>query len=81
MPATTSSDRPEPIKFFDLQVNGFAGVDFQQPALGPREFTIALQALQAHQTRILLTLITDSVDALCARLQHFEALRRDNPLG
>jgi N-acetylglucosamine-6-phosphate deacetylase len=81
MPAPASTAQPESTKFFDLQVNGFAGVDFQQPALSPREFASALQALLAHHTRILLTLITDSVDALGAKLQHLEALRRDSPLG
>ena len=41
---------------FDLQVNGFAGVDFQQAALTQVELRHAVDGLRAHEThRILLT--------------------------
>jgi N-acetylglucosamine-6-phosphate deacetylase len=56
-------------RLFDLQVNGFAGVDFQ------RNFDAAMlehaaSALIRHGTgKILLTLITDHVDALCRKLE------------
>ena len=66
---------------FDLQVNGFAGIDFQQSALSPRDLRQAVDALRAHQThRILLTLITDEVDALCRKLEGIEKLREGDPL-
>jgi N-acetylglucosamine-6-phosphate deacetylase len=66
--------------FFDLQVNGFAGVDFQQDGLGARDLSRAVEALLRHRTdRILLTLITDRIDRLCARLERVEAARRRNP--
>lgn len=65
--------------FFDHQVNGFAGVDFQQPDLSAAQLGAALRALRERQTRILLTLITDRIDALCARLERLEALAREQP--
>jgi N-acetylglucosamine-6-phosphate deacetylase len=64
-------------RYVDLQVNGFAGVDFQEPGLGLREMTHAIRELRRHRTgRILLTLITDRVDALCSKLRSLERLRR-----
>jgi len=66
--------------FFDLQVNGFAGVDFQAAELSRAQLEFAVAGLQAHGTsRILLTLITDSVDRLEAKLRHIEALRAKSP--
>ena len=61
---------------FDLQVNGFAGVDFQKPGLSLDDLRRAVRALRAHQTqRIFLTLITDEIDALARKFAHLEALR------
>jgi N-acetylglucosamine-6-phosphate deacetylase len=56
--------------FFDLQVNGFAGVDFNSPALQPDGVSRALDAMRATGvTRCLPTLITSSFNdfAACAR--------------
>jgi N-acetylglucosamine-6-phosphate deacetylase len=56
--------------FFDLQVNGFAGVDFNAPGLDEGALGRALDALRATGvTRLLPTLITGSFDrfAACAR--------------
>jgi len=66
---------------FDLQVNGFAGVDFQRLELTVGELRRALVALREHQThRILLTLISDEIDALCRKFEHVEELRAADPL-
>ena len=66
--------------FFDLQVNGFAGVDFQQAALSLADLRRAVLALRAHQTqRILLTLITDDLAALGRKFARIEELRRADP--
>lgn len=66
--------------FFDLQVNGFAGVDFQQPDLSARELARAVDSLHAHGTdRILLTLITDSIGRLCTKLARCEGILRRHP--
>ena len=56
--------------FFDLQVNGFAGVDFNNPNVSPEQVQHALAAMRATGvTRLLPTLITSSFEsfASCAR--------------
>ena len=66
--------------FFDLQVNGFAGVDFQQPDITHAALTQAVDGLIKHKTdRILFTLITDRIDSLCAKLANIEKLRAADP--
>jgi N-acetylglucosamine-6-phosphate deacetylase len=65
---------------FDLQVNGFAGVDFQQDDLTLEALRHAVAALRRHGTRrILFTLITDRIDGLCRRLARAEDLRAACP--
>jgi N-acetylglucosamine-6-phosphate deacetylase len=56
--------------FFDLQVNGFAGVDFNSPAATGEQVAGALAALRAiGVTRLLPTLITSSLEhfSRCAK--------------
>jgi N-acetylglucosamine-6-phosphate deacetylase len=65
-----------PVSLFDLQVNGFAGVDFQRPELAPDELRRAVAGLRRHGTaRIFLTLITDEIDALCGKFARIEQMR------
>jgi len=68
---------------FDVQVNGFAGVDFQQPGLSAAELRRAVGTLADHQTlRFFATLITDAPEALGGKLEHFERLRAaDSAVG
>jgi N-acetylglucosamine-6-phosphate deacetylase len=57
--------------FFDLQVNGFAGVDFNDPATTPEATAGALDRMRATGvTRCLPTLITSPLEefAACARV-------------
>jgi N-acetylglucosamine-6-phosphate deacetylase len=57
---------------FDLQINGFAGVDFQQDNVRIEDLRRAVRALRKYGcSRFLLTLITDEWSALLARLRHF----------
>lgn len=66
---------------FDIQINGFAGVDFQRVNLSQTELRHAVNALRAHQThRIFLTLITDKVDALCRKFERIAEFRESDPL-
>jgi N-acetylglucosamine-6-phosphate deacetylase len=56
--------------FFDLQVNGFAGVDFNDPAIGPDDLGPAIAAMRATGvTRFLAALISAPLAAFsrCAR--------------
>lgn len=65
----------------DLQVNGFAGVDFQQDDIPLPALEHAMRALRRHRTsRILYTLITARIDTLCRRLAYIESLRARSPL-
>jgi N-acetylglucosamine-6-phosphate deacetylase len=56
--------------FFDIQVNGFGGIDFNTPGLGADQVRGSAAALRATGvTRFLPTLITGPLDrfAICAR--------------
>ena len=83
---TLPSHRPESSpafapSLFDLQVNGFAGVDFQSPDLSLADLRRAVEALRACEThRIFLTLITDGMEALCAKFRHIEELLARDPV-
>lgn len=69
-----------PTIYFDLQANGFAGVDFQQTGLEYAALKRAVKALLKHNTgHILLTLVTDRIDALCAKLANIEKLCGTDP--
>ncbi len=74
---------PRSLSLFDLQVNGFAGVDFQRDNLSLADLRRAVDALRStkHQTeRILLTLVSDSIDALAAKFGNIQELRKRDPL-
>ena len=65
-------DLPAP-RWFDFQVNGFGGVDFQSETVTRAEMDHAVAVLRRHGVAaIFLTLITENVDALCRRLEVFE---------
>lgn len=56
---------------FDIQVNGFGGVDFQKPDLSFEELQTAVGALARHETRrFFFTLITDTVENLRGKLEN-----------
>jgi N-acetylglucosamine-6-phosphate deacetylase len=73
---TAALERSGPIRrlthpgFLDLQVNGFAGVDFNDPATAPDQVHQAIAAMRAHGvTQVLPTLISSPVSQFerCAR--------------
>jgi N-acetylglucosamine-6-phosphate deacetylase len=64
---------------FDLQINGFGGVDFQKPP-GLAAIRHACQQLHAcGMRRVLATFITDQSDALLHKFEAFEAYRAADP--
>jgi N-acetylglucosamine-6-phosphate deacetylase len=64
----------------DLQVNGYAGIDFQQDDLTEEELIRASRGLrESGCTRFLLTLITDAWPKMTARLRHLRELREHSP--
>jgi N-acetylglucosamine-6-phosphate deacetylase len=67
---------------FDLQVNGYAGVDFNSATLTPDALDHALHAmLRAGVTRCLPTLITAPEAELAARLHNLDSAIRASRLG
>lgn len=61
--------------FCDLQVNGFAGVDFNDPRATPDDLRRALAALRATGvTRLLPTLITSTYESFAACAQQLVRL-------
>lgn len=66
--------------FVDLQINGFAGVDFSNPDLRADDLDRLLQAVwRSGTTTLLPTLISNTPAALEAAFRKLEALRRQNP--
>jgi N-acetylglucosamine-6-phosphate deacetylase len=64
----------------DLQVNGYAGVDFQQDNLSMDNLLGAVRGLRAAGcSRFLLTLVTDEWSKLLARLRRLRDLRQAHP--
>ncbi len=60
---------------FDLQVNGYGGIDFQRDGLTLDDLLSATRQLRvASCGRILLTLITDEWSRLINRLRHLRSL-------
>ena len=66
-PASQTSDIPP---FFDLQVNGYAGVDFNGDFLSAEELHAACEAMRADGVaQFLATIITDDLDVMSARAE------------
>jgi N-acetylglucosamine-6-phosphate deacetylase len=65
---------------FDLQLNGFGGVDFQREDLTEHDLLHAVRVAQAAGCgRFLLTLTTAPWPSLTGRLRHIAALRAQSP--
>jgi len=68
--------------FIDLQVNGFAGVDFNSPVATLPEISRAIDAILATGvTRFLPTVITGPPDAMLAALANLRRAQRELPRG
>ncbi|MBC8094777.1 MAG: N-acetylglucosamine-6-phosphate deacetylase [Akkermansiaceae bacterium] len=64
----------------DLQINGYAGVDFQQDELTRDDLLLSVRTLRRDGCAyFLLTLITDEWARLIARLKHLRRLRESSP--
>ena len=67
--------------YFDLQVNGYAGVDFQCDALSCEDLHRACAALRADGVAgILATIITEDVAKMERRIKRVVELRRQDSL-
>src|SRR6516225_8768051 len=66
-------------RYLDLQVNGYAGVDFNQDDLSDDAFVTACARLRDDGIVCLATIITDDVDVMCRRLRRLVAFRESHP--
>jgi N-acetylglucosamine-6-phosphate deacetylase len=67
------------MRYFDLQVNGYAGVDFNSDTLTTEQAELACSALEEDGTGgILATVITDSVDAMKAKIRRIVRAREED---
>ncbi len=68
--------------FFDLQVNGYGGVDFNQDDLTADALHRACERLEADGVAgILATIITDHLEQMARRLSNLARLREQDPLA
>ena len=70
-------NEPEMPGYFDLQVNGYWGVDFNSDGLTAGELHLACERLRADGVAgILATLITDDIARMAARWHESRACAR-----
>jgi N-acetylglucosamine-6-phosphate deacetylase len=63
------------MQFIDIQVNGYAGVDFRAPGMTEPQIQHVAARLRAGQVRAILpTITTDAVPAMAARLARLRQL-------
>lgn len=80
-PATARKVNPND-QYFDLQVNGYAGVDFNADGLDAESLGRACSRLRDDGVRgILATIITDTIQRMTDRLANLVALRQRDPLA
>lgn len=73
---------PDQAAFFDLQVNGYGGVDFNQDDLSADDLHAACAALQADGVAgVFATIITEDLKKMCARLRRLVELRERDALA
>ena len=69
------------MSFFDLQINGYAGADFNSNSLTEDSLHHACLALNEDGVeKILATIITDSIDLMCQRIRTINKFRSLNPI-
>jgi len=72
----------QPIGYFDLQVNGYGGVDFNSDGLSGEDLEKALAALRRDGVELVLpTIITDTMEAICARVGRVVELREQSAVA
>lgn len=72
----------EPCGFFDLQVNGYGGVDFNSNSITDNDLHTACEKLRADGVDgILATVITDDLDSMCRQLRALSGMRERDALA
>src|SRR5690348_15706111 len=74
--------RATSMPYFDLQVNGYGGVDFNQDDLTAEDLHKACSRMEADGVGgFLATIITEDLSKMCARLARLAELREKDPLA
>lgn len=69
-------------KYIDLQINGYFGVDFNQDNISSEDLNAACVALQRDGVeQVLVTVITDDIPKMAARISRLVELRSEDPLA
>ena len=72
----------EPRRYFDLQVNGYFGVDFLRDDMTADELHTACEAMQKDGVAgCLATITTAPIDNMCRRLRNIAEYRQRDPLA
>ncbi|MGO9113227.1 MAG: N-acetylglucosamine-6-phosphate deacetylase [Thermoguttaceae bacterium] len=72
---------PGDLRYIDLQLNGYRGVDFNADGLRIQSCHAACKALRADGVAgVLATIITDDLERMAARLARIAEIRRRDPL-
>lgn len=70
------------MNYFDIQVNGYGGIDFHKTGLTGAELHSCCERLQKDGvTGILATITTDSIPVMVGRLAQLVKLRQQDPLA
>jgi N-acetylglucosamine-6-phosphate deacetylase len=81
-PARAATDAQSQLGYFDLQVNGYGGVDFNQDDLSAEKLHRACQKLDEDGVAgILATIITEKIELMIARLRRLAELRAADALA
>ncbi|MEW4452959.1 N-acetylglucosamine-6-phosphate deacetylase [Bremerella sp. JC817] len=68
-------------KFIDVQINGYYGVDFNQDDISEEDLQAACLGLERDNVEsVLITIITDDVARMTARIARITRLRETDPL-
>ncbi|MCW3058686.1 MAG: N-acetylglucosamine-6-phosphate deacetylase [Capsulimonas sp.] len=68
--------------FFDLQVNGYAGVDFNSDGLTAEMLHSVCERMERDGVEgLLATIITDDLDKMASRLANLVRLREESPIA
>ena len=79
---TFQSERKRTLGLCDIQLNGFAGIDFNNPNLNPEDFHRSMQALlRTGVTNVLPTLITANQGDLYRNFEALERARAFSPIA
>jgi N-acetylglucosamine-6-phosphate deacetylase len=71
-----------PCGFFDLQVNGYGGVDFNSDAITEEDLHTACEKLRTDGVDgILATVITNDLNSMCRQLRALSGMRERDPLA